>query len=83
MLAARSSSAGRSSGENDSSVDTRSVPSVTVLAGRSRPSRATVLRFLVVDDNELNKSMFERTINSMFEKQDRTKPVYTFAANGL
>jgi hypothetical protein len=83
MLAARSSSARRSSEQNESSLDATSQPSVTVLAGKSRPSRATVLRFLVVDDNELNKSMFERTLNNMFEKQERAKPAYTFAANGL
>jgi hypothetical protein len=41
------------------------------------------LHFLVVDDNELNKSMFERTVNNIFKKQDRAKPVYTFAADGL
>jgi hypothetical protein len=40
------------------------------------------LHFLVVDDNALNKSMFERTVNNMFKKQDRALPVYTFAANG-
>jgi hypothetical protein len=64
-------------------VASTSVPSVTESAGKSQMFRAPVLqlRFLVVDDNELNKSMFERTVNNMFK--DRAKPVYTFAANGL
>jgi hypothetical protein len=39
------------------------------------------LRFLVVDDNCLNKSLFERTVNNMFKKQKRIKPIYTFAAD--
>jgi CheY-like chemotaxis protein len=36
----------------------------------------------VVDDNCLNKSLFERTVNNMFKKQKRVKPIYTFAADG-
>jgi hypothetical protein len=75
-------SARRSSSEKNSSLATTSVP-IEAFTGKSRPPRATVLRFLVVDDNQLNKSMFERTVNNMFEKADRAKPVYTFAANGL
>jgi hypothetical protein len=78
----RSPTPRRSSSENNHSLATTSVP-IEAFTGKSRPSRATVLRFLVVDDNELNKSMFERTVNNMFEKTDRAKPVYTFAANGL
>jgi hypothetical protein len=73
--------------EIEFTVATTSVPSVTESASKFQLLRARVLqlRFLVVDDNELNKSMFERTVNNMFTKQagDRAKPIYTFAANGL
>jgi CheY-like chemotaxis protein len=41
------------------------------------------LRFLVVDDNALNKRLFERTVDQMLMKQKRNRPVYTFASNGL
>jgi CheY-like chemotaxis protein len=40
-------------------------------------------RFLVVDDNALNKRLFERTVDQMLLKQKRDQPVYTFASNGL
>jgi hypothetical protein len=40
------------------------------------------LRFLVVDDNNFNKTFFERTVKNVFVKQDRVVPVFTFAANG-
>jgi hypothetical protein len=60
------------------------VPSATDLLTEFRAeSTFAPLRFLVVDDNELNKTMFERTVNNMFFKQKRAKPIYTFAANGL
>jgi CheY-like chemotaxis protein len=40
------------------------------------------LRFLVVDDNAINKRLFERTVSHMFKQQKRVKPIFTFAANG-
>ena len=56
------------------------------LPGSQGPMRAfeleSPLRFLVVDDNALNKSLFERTVDHMFHQQKRAKPVYTFAGNG-
>jgi hypothetical protein len=57
------------------------VPSGTDLSNDYRDEAP--LQFLVVDDNELNKVMFERTVNNMFKKKERIKPVYTFAADGL
>jgi hypothetical protein len=59
------------------------IPNVTHLSNEFRAESTSPLRFLVVDDNELNKTMFERTVNNMFHKDNRAKPVYTFAANGL
>jgi phosphotransferase system IIB component len=40
------------------------------------------LRFLVVDDNSINKRLFERTVSHMFKQQKRKEPVYIFAADG-
>jgi hypothetical protein len=59
------------------------MPNATHLSNEFRAESTSPLRFLVVDDNELNKTMFERTVNNMFHKDNRAKPVYTFAANGL
>jgi hypothetical protein len=40
-------------------------------------------RFLVVDDNAINKRLFQRTVDNMFKKMKRKQtPVYTFASNG-
>jgi hypothetical protein len=58
------------------------MPGAIDLSNEFRAESTSPLRFLVVDDNELNKTMFERTVNNMFFKQYRAKPVYTFAANG-
>jgi hypothetical protein len=41
------------------------------------------LRFLVVDDNALNKRLFARTVDNMFKKLNRSQlPVYIFASDG-
>jgi hypothetical protein len=57
------------------------LPSGEQLAA-AHQSKSVPLRFLVVDDNALNKTLFERTVNNMFIKENRVRPVYTFAANG-
>jgi hypothetical protein len=52
-------------------------------AFRVETALLTSLRFLVVDDNALNKRLFARTVDNMFTKLKRTRtPIYTFASNG-
>jgi hypothetical protein len=63
--------------------DPNPLPSATDISNEFRAESMSTLRFLVVDDNELNKDLFERTVNNLLNRQNRAKPVYTFAANGL
>ena len=61
---------------------TSMVPSGTDL--RNEFKLESPLRFLVVDDNAINKTLFERTVNNMMKKKKHAQtPVYTFASNGL
>jgi CheY-like chemotaxis protein len=57
------------------------MPNEQELADEYRMGRPP-LRFLVVDDNAINKQLFERTVSHMFRQQKRVQPIYTFAANG-
>jgi hypothetical protein len=69
-------------GHTQSDPNPITVPSAIDLSNEFRAESMSPFRFLVVDDNELNKSMFERTVNNLLNKHNRAKPVYTFAANG-
>jgi hypothetical protein len=51
------------------------LPSLPELVAEFRV--ASRLHFLVVDDNALNKSVFERNINNMSKEQDRAVSMYT------
>jgi hypothetical protein len=57
------------------------MPSEQELSDEYRLGRPP-LRFLVVDDNSINKRLFERTVSHMFKQQKRKEPVYIFAADG-